>query len=496
MAIGCFALGCSESNRFLFAVYERNFRGADPVEDLQALLLASNSQIDAVKAAMTGWPLNVVLIEVTESQVSIQSGAFVTCPIYIGADDGKIFGHWDAVVASRKLPNKIPNVSEIAAFMSSEIRYSSASFIEGISHLTERTVVNFDWRGIRLESPPDVKYIQPKIIRSGADVVAAFDEVLCGSVSQWSSPEYTALGVEASGGMDSSCVALSLRKEWQKDISTFSILLEEGDAGKQQRVRRDELIQKIGAVDHTVIGSDFLPMSRNLSCAPNEEIYLEALKAETELAVETQTRIIFTGIGGDELTKLSYTEYTEVFGNGREERPRHDFFLLADDLRPVQNADNFLAPTAVLPVSTLLAAAARAPSFLRRGIWVAHPLASPEVYSFARSLPLEWRRDRLINRKHLEKYGMTYSFCYPKLKENFGGLFQNSIGNISAAGKTHMQNSWLIEKKIVEREKLKAAFAACDGMDIAAASAAQQILCFVRLERFLSLISRDIFVEN
>lgn len=295
MAIGCFALGCSESNRFLFAVYERNFRGADPVEDLQALLLASNSQIDAVKAAMTGWPLNVVLIEVTESQVSIQSGAFVTCPIYIGADDGKIFGHWDAVVASRKLPNKIPNVSEIAAFMSSEIRYSSASFIEGISHLTERTVVNFDWRGIRLESPPDVKYIQPKIIRSGADVVAAFDEVLCGSVSQWFSPEYTALGVEASGGMDSSCVALSLRKEWQKDISTFSILLEEGDAGKQQRVRRDELIQKIGAVDHTVIGSDFLPMSRNLSCAPNEEIYLEALKAETELAVETQTRIIFTG---------------------------------------------------------------------------------------------------------------------------------------------------------------------------------------------------------
>lgn len=378
-AIGGFALGDSKSQQFLFVVYERNFRTKDPVEELQVLLLANTQQLDAVKAAMLAWPLNAVLLEISQEKVSVHNSSVATCPLYITSSDHVIHGSWDYFNVCKKSNDQSINQAAIRSFISTGQQYSSQTFLSKVHLLTERTRFDFDGSTIKIHAPDKTDYIQPKVTRENADVVSSFDELISASVSQWLDPAQKSIGIEASGGLDSSCVALTIRKNWTKELNAFSILLENNDAGKQQRHRRDELIRKIGAIDHTIEGYEFLPLSCDIPYAPNEEVYIEALTEEINIASQIGCSIIFTGIGGDELTKLSYSEHLDVVGQPENKPPTFDYSILVDTHSSDEQDSLFLEPSSVLPISTLLAANARAPSFLRKGVWPAHPLAVPDV---------------------------------------------------------------------------------------------------------------------
>jgi len=86
-------------------------------------------------------------------------------------------------------------------------------------------------------------------------------------------------------------------------------------------------------------------------------------------------------------------------------------------LRASQHAPNMSASALYEP--TLLAAATRAPIFLRRGLWPVNILGSPAVVRFCEWLPASWRADRRLHRQRVVRTGLSPAWTRPPLRENF-----------------------------------------------------------------------------
>ncbi len=299
-------------------------------------------------------------------------------------------------------------------------------------------------QGLEVRYPADCERTVPNKLKPGADVLGAFEDIATASLRRWDN-EAAPFAAELSGGLDTSLVSLLASRLSPRPLLSYGLIMP-GEPGAGQRSRRSEIVRLGGLTDHSVEAEGFppfsIPSSRlNLHLVfPVQENYYEAFEQMVDLAIQNGSRTLLTGRGGDELCFPHYEELDAAERESRREAVEAPSGLKLSFLTPATRdayRETYLsldrAPRPASPTSGLLAAAASAPLFLRKGVWTIGPLRTPEVVAFCRRLPREWREGRRVQREFLLRAGCSRDLAYPKSTETFEPVMQRSLRVTAAA---------------------------------------------------------------
>lgn len=159
---------------------------------------------------------------------------------------------------------------------------------------------------------------------------------------------------------------------------------------------------------------------------PVAEPYQECLDAVLATAVELDARVVLTGIGGDELMGRLPNEAPASPPSRASALPGWAFYTPRWRQQVVQLTEPD-QPTSAAYEPALAAAAARAPVFLRRGVWPVNPLAAPELVRFCEWLPVSWRSGRRLLRNRLVRAGLAPQWHSPALRESFAHVMTRGL---------------------------------------------------------------------
>ncbi|MGH8901029.1 MAG: asparagine synthase-related protein, partial [Egibacteraceae bacterium] len=283
--------------------------------------------------------------------------------------------------------------------------------------------------GLAISYPPPALHVaQPRTPRPGVDLVAAFDALLTATVARRAvSAPPGQVGVELSGGADSTNVALAVIAIRGDRVSSYGLLVR-GDTGQQRR--RVEIVRALGLHDVPIASVEYPPFApdgpRALPHDPTGSYYLEAFEAARQTGSNAGMRVVFTGVGGDELMALRLVE--REAGASTADEPELPSWLGPRAVSALGEVEEQVAPASPVHPPSLMAFAARNPPFLRWGMWPVSPLADPLVVRFGESLPVAWRRGKTLLRKRLRRAGLAEETADPPQPETFTGLMQAGLG--------------------------------------------------------------------
>ncbi|MEU7823004.1 asparagine synthase-related protein [Catellatospora sp. NPDC049133] len=381
---------------------------------------------DLTRMQAEGWPADFHIVRLAAGMVTVSAGDRGAAPLYVtAAADRLVVSWWLGDLAPHQPTLRIDQV-EAVRYLSRLHRYSTATVWRDVHRVTERASAVWYGGQVRIDLPPPAPHYLARTLTPAADPVAAYGTLLRGQVRA-RALDGAAAFVEVSGGLDSANVAVAAQEELP-GVRAYGLLLA-GPAGAQQYRRRQQLLDLLGLDDVTVDAQQYPPLCgippRSRNPDPMLEPYQECLDAVVAAAAAAGASAVLTGIGGDELLGLRPAERgdrgpTPATGPDLEllsARARH----LALDLPEPQ------MPAAALYEPTLLAAASRAPVFLRRGIWPINILAAPDVVRFCEWLPRGWRADRRLHRQRLLARGLPQDWPRPHLRENFAGVMTRGM---------------------------------------------------------------------
>jgi asparagine synthase (glutamine-hydrolysing) len=290
--------------------------------------------------------------------------------------------------------------------------------------------------------------------------------------------------VQLSGGLDSANTALSMAATGAGPGVTAAALILGGEQGTQQARRRATMLEHLGRwPDLTVPVMDHLPyhpgscFARQVPVSPYGDLYLDAVDTLHGLLQDHGVRVLFTGIGGDEL--MAYTE-----AEAPDRTAPMDGGLpawtgpAARDL--LEDLDGGIAPASVVPETALMAKAGVAAPIIKRGMWPLHPLTDPAVVRFCEWLPVEWRADKRLLRERLGRTGMPAEIARPPIPENFGNVMHTAMRQHGGRRVRLLLNdgSPLIDAKILDPAALAAV---ADRLDDGTSSRADREVVFALL---------------
>lgn len=436
--------------------------------------------LDREFAALRSWPLDFheLLIERRDGgvEVRLRCGRWGTAPVYLTARGGTLRVDWDVTRLYPHVRSSALDPAGAALYLLALAHpYSRRTIFPDVSMLTERATAA--WK------PPSahvaVAYPRPEPqaragrVERGTRVVAAFREILSASMrGRLASPDDT-VAVELSGGIDSSIVAATAAGIAPGRVRSYGLLMP-GRPGGHQRARRAEVVRRFRLRDDARPCADDPPFNRRgrrvreLAAVPWSEFYEEALGGMLGRAATDGARLIFTGLGGDELCSSQPGEVDEEeeeateaadsgaaayppFATARLRQAFADGEALADE-----------APQALLDTSSLESVAAVARLHLASGVWPAHPYCTPELVEFCRRLPAGWRRERVVQRKVLAALGCSPKVAYakPQHLETFNDVMEGALRHASSRVIAGLfRDSRLAEQGLVDRERLRATYA-------------------------------------
>jgi asparagine synthase (glutamine-hydrolysing) len=279
-------------------------------------------------------------------------------------------------------------------------------------------------------------------------------------------------GVELSGGLDSTIVALVAADLLDSPLATYGVILLEG-MGESQRLRRQELVRAFNFEDLTVEMSNWIPFAPNSSrlnggpVVPWEDVYFEALDHLLQQAAQRGTQLLFTGLGGDELCGGSDYDLTEAelaaieASEAAEQlaQPALPGFLTHKAQALIRETADCLdtAPPALIASSAVSAAACSSAMAMRHGLWTTSPLCTPELVAFCARLPLAWREDRAVERKLLAGRGCSENVYHPPKADDFSPACRLGM---RFKGRAHVrklfEHSRLADIGLLDRDRLVA----------------------------------------
>ena len=323
---------------------------------------------------------------------------------------------------------------------------------------------------------------------SEAEAVEAFGTLLHGIVSARPTAG-DQVAVELSGGMDSATVASALANAYGV-VASRGILLG-GDERDAQVKRREKIVQRLGLLDETVDIDAYLPsldlQPGERKVYPHAELYLEAFDRLWGSARAQGRRMLFTGVGGDELFPTYRQEATCAVDAGGAligEARNHAVRLLTPRAQDALGASRlFDAPASPLPVSSLLASSCQAPHLLRHGLWPVNPLSDPRLVAFCYRLAPQRRHGRATMRGFLRERLGGDVFPPDYAKETFACVLPSLISRQVKAVAAQLRECALADLGLVDRR------AALDLLgDVATTrgdAAAAPLISFLWLERFV-----------
>jgi asparagine synthase (glutamine-hydrolysing) len=266
-----------------------------------------------------------------------------------------------------------------------------------------------------------------------------------------------------SGGLDSGTVALAAAGLSRRPPRTYGLIMP-GHTGAEQRLRRDELIAMTGASDTALDAQAYAPFCQGArrqddAMVPWGEYYHEAFQALLMRAHGDGCDTILTGIGGDEISTPQWGEYEGEGEATREQSPPD--FLTSSAVEACRETARALdpAPRGIAEQRYYEAAMAGSAVYLRTGVWPLYPYATPELVEFCRCLPADWRRGRALQRRWLERRGVSRRTRHPELPESFVPLLDFAMREGGRPLVTDLfSESRLAEQGLVSREALLASY--------------------------------------
>lgn len=366
-------------------------------------------------------------VRLAPGRVDVAAGPGGVAPLYLVAGDGLLLGSWH-------LPDLGPLVRPdrlldraVVRRLTRQARYTSDTVLFDVHRLTERATATFTRAGLLLSYPDPAEHVlRPRHLRADVDVVTAFTDLLADIVSRAPAGQ-DGVGVELSGGADSANVALTLAHLHGHPVRSYGLLLD-GVVGDQQRRRRAAMVERFGLRDATVDASDHPPFvptgvrGQEVPHDPTSAYYREAFDALRDAVVAGGTRIMCTGLGGDELMARHRHEQTT-------DSPTLDTvpWLGPAARAALDDVDVNVAPAAPVPVTVLMAQASHNPAYLSAGIWPVALLAHPALVRWCEQLPLTWRLRKRLLRERLRRGGLARDVVDPPLPETFTGLMQAGL---------------------------------------------------------------------
>jgi hypothetical protein len=192
-------------------------------------------------------------------------------------------------------------------------------------------------------------------------------------------------------------------------------------------------VRALGLHDVAIPLDEYPPFApsgpRALPHDPTGDYYLEAFEAAREKGANVGMRVVFTGIGGDELMALRIAERSEqqACACAAGELPEVPSWLGERTINALAEVEDNVAPASPVHPPSLMAFAARNPGFLRWGMWPVSPLADPLVIRFGESLPVAWRRGKTLLRDRLRQAGLSNTVVDPPQPETFAPLMQAGL---------------------------------------------------------------------
>jgi asparagine synthase (glutamine-hydrolysing) len=472
------AYAITDDSRMLIVVRER-VRGVSSTWAASEFQMTrvSPEDLSAELERAEQWPLDFILLLITEHAVNMHAGAWGIAPVYVLKADDIWWGHWDPSELYRHTRTKTLDQELTAHFLIKHgCDYSRRTLFPEIQLLTERSRTQWAFRDghageVEIEYPPAAEVWRPRALKSGADVLGTFRDILSASMKRWVVDEADPVSAELSSGLDTGMVAALAAGLTSRPVQTYGLVMP-GEPGRLQQERRNELIERFGLVDRPVMAEDYPPLSsgnrlRESRIVPGHEFYYEAFEAMLKIASAHGTTKLFSGNGGDELVSPFANEWSE---EQRELRRRDVLAERADvpQFLTDRTYESFRdtvytidrAPRAAMSVSALTSAYAAAPLYLGNGIWPINPLCTPELVRFCRSLPSEWRAARSLQRKFMIYLGCSEAFAYPKSTETFIPVAQLAIRQKARPLFQELfEKSRLAEMGFVSREKLLSSYA-------------------------------------
>lgn len=325
-------------------------------------------------SAMSHWPGESLTVSCSPGrdgspEVRVTAGPYGTVPVYLAAAAQVLeCSWWLPDLRHHASPDKLLDRA-VARVLTRRHRYSTDTLWAGVHRLTERATARFTASGLTISYPPPALHVaQPRRPRPGVDLVAAFDTLLTTTVARLAllAPSGQ-VGVELSGGADSTNVALAVTALRDDQVTSYGLLVD-GDAGQQRR--RLEVAGLLGLHDVAISSCRYLPFAsggpRALPHDPTGDYYVEAFEAVRAAGAACGMRVVFTGIGGDELMALRLAERQASTAGGLADLPG---WLGPRTARALCEVETNVVPASCVHPPSLMAFAARNPQFLRWGMW-------------------------------------------------------------------------------------------------------------------------------
>lgn len=369
-------------------------------------------------------PGNWMTVQMEPGRVAVACGAGGTAPLYLATRGDLVLGSWDLLELRPVLSPDRLLARAVARRLARQARYTNDTVLGGVQRLTERSSATFTRSGLVVSYPQAAEHVvQPRAIRPGVDVVAAFGQLLAAVVSETPAAAGP-VGVELSGGADSANVAVTLAALRDEPVASYGLVLD-GVMGEQQRARRAAIVNRLGLRDRMVSAFAYPPFEplgvrgRGGPHDPMSAYYREAFDALRDAVVGGGTRVICTGLGGDELMARHPHERTGELPEA-ETVP----WLGLAARAALADVDANLAPVPTSSMTALMAQASHNPAYLAAGIWPVAPLADPRLVRFGEQLPLEWRAGKRLLRERLRRVGLAEEVVNPLVPETFSDLMQ------------------------------------------------------------------------
>jgi len=388
----------------------------DANQSLAMALAPLKGQAKAIREWAAQYGLQSLLIERPSLQrptLRMTRNMQATCPLYALLKKGVLHLRWDPTALYDYLEG--PNIldrDQCLGFLDGQWAYDSATIFRDIVLLPERAVLEVEPGTLNIIRPPALAVPQPQPLAVGANPVEILHAGLEQVIRRWPLVAHRT-ACELSSGLDTTLVALVtaglLPPHTLKTLGYFS-----EDTAPAIWQRRNETLHKIQARDYCTPHSrsfDFSSLARGERFWP----YLTGLNHQADVSIRQLAadgvRLVFSGVGGDELSALSQQEHsaggaTHSFGRVVTEAGFASLLpnsVVAPDDMPAW-------PQGLVAASVQEMANLTAPAYLQNGIWYAHPLGQSELQVFAHFLPVDWRRDRHISRAVLSHLGMSDFF--------------------------------------------------------------------------------------
>lgn len=463
-------------------------------EAVTGMGLPGDADASVVTASLPTWPGDYLTVRLTPSAVTFTAGTRGTAPLYLYVNDGVLHGSWDlATFAGTTAVDRLCDRAVVRA-LTRRHRYSAETLHAGAYRVTERATATWTPTGLAITYPaPAPQIARPRTLRPDADPVAAFDEILTSAVGR-SAVNADQTAIELSGGVDSGNVAASVADTYNPGVHSYGLIVP-GPLGELQAGRRQAYVHvnRLADVTHPAAATPpFTPdgvRGRGEPHDPAGDFYAEAFDAARAHLATTGARVVFTGLGGDELTALRRSE------RGHTVLPPDLPHWLGPCARElVDDIDTGAAPVAPVPLPSLVAFTARNPLFLRRGLWPVSPLIDPALVQLADSLPVGWRRNKHLLRDRLRRRGLPESAVDPRHPEDFTALMNLGLrrhGLPLLAAMT--RESLLVDAGYLDPDELRNLYHGCMAGGLVPSLLYDTIACEVGLR---SLINQPVTVEG